>query len=67
MLNSGRIERRRGHVVLNAVALAFSKELPDASWYDALATTELEGKNRRRLDRENRRLQGRAKRMARMR
>lgn len=47
--------------------MAFSREQPDASWYDALAATELEAKNRRRLDRENRRVQAQAKRMAQMR
>lgn len=63
MLNAGRIERRRGHVILQAIGLAFSSQLPDETWYDALADTPEAGEMQRQIDANKRQFQEKSKRL----
>jgi hypothetical protein len=57
MLQRGRVDRRRGHVIVRALGVAHSTELPDLEWYDALSWTPEDARFQRQLDHNNRQIE----------
>lgn len=56
MLQRGRVDRRRGHVIVRAMGIAGSTDLPDPEWYDALSWTREDAEYQRQLDDNNRQM-----------
>ena len=56
MLQRGRVDRRRGHVIVRAMSVSGSRELPDLEWYDALSWTKEDAEYQRQRDENDRRI-----------
>lgn len=57
MLQRPRVDRRRGHVIVRALRIHESQDLPDLEWYDALSWTLDDAKFQRQKDENDRQIQ----------
>jgi hypothetical protein len=54
MLQRPRVDRRRGHVIVRALGVHDSRDLPDLEWYDALSWTTEDATYQRQKDENDR-------------